>query len=319
MPSILYDRGDMADGLISDTTVDAFKKAPESKQRDALAKMSAPAKEALKAELQKVTAPSSAAQNPVAALTENPKNEGIYKIKDVDGKVHGVPFSNVHKVDDYRNHFIDEAEAQRYEKDKSVITPNFAQRFIEDHIFSHTGHLSEEQKKSIRDNPLPVAAVGTKDPEEQINQVEFARGVANGGVSLAAHPWEALKGSAKFINDAVGYLGAPITGNKTELRQSDEFKKAIGDMVSQLTEGKVNISKYDDVWKDVLPAAKDISTHVTPYSLGQIVGQILVSKGHAAVSAIMFAMVSEKRYEPIIWKQIRPRGDERPYKADIDG
>jgi RNA ligase len=38
-----------------------------------------------------------------------------------------------------------------------------------------------------------------------------------------------------------------------------------------------------------------------------------------SVTPILFAMLCGKQYAPIIWKQIRPRGDERPFKADIDG
>jgi hypothetical protein len=46
---------------------------------------------------------------------------------------------------------------------------------------------------------------------------------------------------------------------------------------------------------------------------------LYVTGNHKAVAPIMFAMVTGKQYTPIIWKQIRPRGDERPFKADIDG
>lgn len=36
------------------------------------------------------------------------------------------------------------------------------------------------------------------------------------------------------------------------------------------------------------------------------------------LTPILFAMLCGKPYDPIIWKQIRPRGDERPFKQDID-
>jgi RNA ligase len=46
---------------------------------------------------------------------------------------------------------------------------------------------------------------------------------------------------------------------------------------------------------------------------------LYVTGSHENVAPIMFAMATGKQYAPIIWKQIRPRGDERPFKADIDG
>jgi RNA ligase len=46
---------------------------------------------------------------------------------------------------------------------------------------------------------------------------------------------------------------------------------------------------------------------------------LYVTGNHKVVAPIMFAMATGKQYAPIIWKQIRPRGDERPFKADIDG
>ena len=37
---------------------------------------------------------------------------------------------------------------------------------------------------------------------------------------------------------------------------------------------------------------------------------------HAAVSGILFAMVDGKNYAPILWKMIRPRGDEGTFKVE---
>jgi RNA ligase len=37
------------------------------------------------------------------------------------------------------------------------------------------------------------------------------------------------------------------------------------------------------------------------------------------LTPILFAMLDRKDYAPIIWKQIRPRGDGRTFKVDIDG
>lgn len=37
------------------------------------------------------------------------------------------------------------------------------------------------------------------------------------------------------------------------------------------------------------------------------------------ITPILFSMLSGKQYAPIIWKQIRPRGDDKPYKVDTEG
>jgi RNA ligase len=41
-----------------------------------------------------------------------------------------------------------------------------------------------------------------------------------------------------------------------------------------------------------------------------------VNERHKDVAAVLFAMISGKDYAPIIWKTIRPRGDEPTYKVD---
>jgi len=46
---------------------------------------------------------------------------------------------------------------------------------------------------------------------------------------------------------------------------------------------------------------------------------LYVTGNHKAVAPIMFAMVEGKKYEPIIWKQIRPRSDEKTFKVDTEG
>lgn len=38
-----------------------------------------------------------------------------------------------------------------------------------------------------------------------------------------------------------------------------------------------------------------------------------------SLAPILFAMLDRKPYDQIIWKQLRPRGDERSYRVDIDG
>lgn len=48
--------------------------------------------------------------------SSNPHNEGLYRMKGADGKVYGVPHSSVEQVSDFRNNFVDEKEAERYEK-----------------------------------------------------------------------------------------------------------------------------------------------------------------------------------------------------------
>lgn len=37
------------------------------------------------------------------------------------------------------------------------------------------------------------------------------------------------------------------------------------------------------------------------------------------ITSILFSMLSGKQYASIIWKQIKPRGDEKPYKVDVEG
>jgi hypothetical protein len=46
---------------------------------------------------------------------------------------------------------------------------------------------------------------------------------------------------------------------------------------------------------------------------------IYVTSRHPKVAPIMFAMVEGKKYAPIIWKQIRPRGDDRTFRVDVEG
>jgi hypothetical protein len=51
--------------------------------------------------------------------SSNPHNEGLYHMKDKDGHSYAVPFSKVEEAgDNWRNMFVDEKEAEQYEKDK---------------------------------------------------------------------------------------------------------------------------------------------------------------------------------------------------------
>ena len=36
------------------------------------------------------------------------------------------------------------------------------------------------------------------------------------------------------------------------------------------------------------------------------------------LTPVLFAMLDGKDYAPIIWKMVRPRGDEKTFKVDID-
>jgi hypothetical protein len=36
------------------------------------------------------------------------------------------------------------------------------------------------------------------------------------------------------------------------------------------------------------------------------------------VTPILFAMLDGKDYAPIIWKMVKPRGDDKTFKVDID-
>jgi hypothetical protein len=43
---------------------------------------------------------------------------------------------------------------------------------------------------------------------------------------------------------------------------------------------------------------------------------LYVMANHAGVAAILFAIVDGKNHAPIIWKMIRPRGDEGTFKVE---
>lgn len=51
------------------------------------------------------------------------EHEGLYKMKDEHGNLYGVPYSNVEQVENFRNSFVDEKEAQRYEEDHRSAKP----------------------------------------------------------------------------------------------------------------------------------------------------------------------------------------------------
>ncbi len=59
--------------------------------------------------------------------SSNPKNEGLYHMKDADGHSYAIPYSNVEAVPDFRSNFATEKEAQRYEQDRhhenSILSP----------------------------------------------------------------------------------------------------------------------------------------------------------------------------------------------------
>lgn len=62
------------------------------------------------------------------------------------------------------------------------------------------------------------------------------------------------------------------------------------------------------------PGEKNISDKETKKAFA-----IYVTSRHPKVAPIMFAMVEGKKYAPIIWKQIRPRGDEKSFVVDMEG
>jgi hypothetical protein len=53
--------------------------------------------------------------------SSNPQKEGLYHMKDADGHSYAVPFSNVELAgDNWRDMFVNEKEAEQYEKDKKA-------------------------------------------------------------------------------------------------------------------------------------------------------------------------------------------------------
>lgn len=121
------------DATLSPSTVDAFVSAPEDKQREALGKMSVPAKTALltalKARKTANPAPAAPATPAVPAPQPNPlitSNEGQYQMKDKSGKVVPVSYSHVLDAIHSGHNFVDRQNLAQFARDHAA-DPNNAE------------------------------------------------------------------------------------------------------------------------------------------------------------------------------------------------
>ena len=123
---------------LAPATVDAFLGAPEAKQREALGKMSIPAKQALLGELKKrkaagtlktgssSTQPTASPTPPTPSTSANPfivPGEGIYQMHDKAGKPVPVSYSKVEDARSQGHRFADQKTLEQYGRD-FVADPN---------------------------------------------------------------------------------------------------------------------------------------------------------------------------------------------------
>jgi hypothetical protein len=123
---------------LAPATVDAFLGAPEAKQREALGKMSIPAKQALLGELKKrkaagtlktgssSTQPTTSPTPPTPSTSANPfivPGEGIYQMHDKAGKPVPVSYSKVEDARSQGHRFADQKTLEQYGRD-FVADPN---------------------------------------------------------------------------------------------------------------------------------------------------------------------------------------------------
>jgi len=91
----------------------------------------------------------------------------------------------------------------------------------------------------------------------------------------------------------------------------DEFRVWIDAMIARFVEGFREIEAAARVAMDAYSGGRDFKDVEQKKAFA-----LWVQAGQKELAPILFAMSNGKSYDGIIWKMIRPRGDEPPYKSD---
>jgi len=91
----------------------------------------------------------------------------------------------------------------------------------------------------------------------------------------------------------------------------DEFRVWIDAMIARFIEGFRKIEAAAREAMDAYSGGRDFKDVEQKKEFA-----LWVQNGHKELAPILFAMSNGKSYDGIIWKMIRPRGDEPPYKSD---
>ena len=92
----------------------------------------------------------------------------------------------------------------------------------------------------------------------------------------------------------------------------EDFKAWIGSVEARLREEFSEIENHALVAMLNYPGEKNIKDAAERKEFA------LYAVKQQPATPVMFAMLDGKSYPPIIWKMIRPRGDEKTFKVDVD-